>query len=774
MNKPLSCLLVEDSEDDALLVLRQLRGAYTVTSEETAEAMRAALGRQNWDIVISDYSMPHFSGLAALELLQASGMDLPFIIVSGTIGEEVAVEAMKAGAHDYIMKGKLARLVPAVERELIEAAMRRDRQRMEADMIASEARYRRLFESTKDGILILNAETGMVVDVNPFLIEALSFSREQFLGKKIWDLEFFKDIVGNKARFAELQRNEYVRYEDKPLETADGRRIDVEFVSNVYRVNGHRVMQCNIRDITARRLADEELRREQAFFKDLANTIPDHIYFKDRQSRFVRINEAMTRSFGLGDAAEAVGKTDSEIFSKEHAQKAYADEQQIIRTGEPMIAVEEKETWPDGHITWVSTTKMPLRDAQGCITGIVGISRDITEKRQLEEQALRAQRLENLGLLAGGIAHDLNNALAPIIMAGPLLHQYVSDPSAQRMLGIIEQSSMRGAALVRQMVSFARGSGTEMQLVQASRVLREVIDLGKSTFSKSIQIESRLPNDLWPVMSDPTKLEQVFVNLLVNARDAMPDGGELTLSAANRTLDAAEAVKISPEARPGDFLAVEVRDTGTGIAPEVMEKIWEPFFTTKREGKGTGLGLSTVRSIVRQHNGFVTLQTSHTLKSSHGSTFTVYLPAANGERKSEASAHLFESQLGNGELILVVDDEKPVCELTSKILTRFGYKVMTASDGVEAIAAFVPRSEEVRLLITDMEMPIVNGLALAAALRRLKPDLSIVAMSGGNSPSDEVHKQFATAFLAKPFESETLLSIVHHALEAPLRTPPRT
>ena len=339
MNKPLSCLLVEDSEDDALLVLRQLRGAYTVTSErvETAEAMRAALGRQNWDIVISDYSMPHFSGLAALELLQASGMDLPFIIVSGTIGEEVAVEAMKAGAHDYIMKGKLARLVPAVERELIEAAMRRDRQRMEADMIASEARYRRLFESTKDGILILNAETGMVVDVNPFLIEALSFSREQFLGKKIWDLEFFKDIVGNKARFAELQRNEYVRYEDKPLETADGRRIDVEFVSNVYRVNGHRVMQCNIRDITARRLADEELRREQAFFKDLANTIPDHIYFKDRQSRFVRINEAMTRSLGLGDAAEAVGKTDSEIFSKEHAQKAYADEQQIIRTGEPMI-----------------------------------------------------------------------------------------------------------------------------------------------------------------------------------------------------------------------------------------------------------------------------------------------------------------------------------------------------------------------------------------------------------------------------------------------------
>ena len=522
----------------------------------------------------------------------------------------------------------------------------------------------------------------------------------------------------------------------------------------------------SVTDITERRLADEALLREQGFFKDLANTIPDHIYFKDRQSRFVRVNEANARLFGLHSPNEMIGKTDFDFFSQEHAQKAYADEQRIMETGEPMIGVEEKETWPDGHITWVSTTKMPLRDELGCITGIVGISRDITEKKQFEEQALRAQRLDNIGLLAGGIAHDLNNALAPIIMAGPLLHQYLSDPGAQRMLGIVEQSSMRGAALVRQMVSFARGSGTEMQLLQISRVLREVIDLAKSTFPRSIRIESHLPNDLWPVMSDPTRIHQVFVNLCVNARDAMPDGGELTLSAANRTLDAG-AEKISPEARPGEFLAVEVCDTGTGIAPEVMEKIWEPFFTTKALGKGTGLGLSTVRNIVRQHNGFVTVQTSYTLKSPHGSTFTVYLPAAKGEKKREPSAHPFESQSGNGELILVVDDEKPVCELTSKILIRFGYKVVKASDGVEAIAAFVPRSAEVRLLITDLEMPIVNGLALATALRRLKPELPIVAMSGGNSQNDEMHKQFTTTFLAKPFEGETLLSIVRRALDAP-------
>lgn len=266
----------------------------------------------------------------------------------------------------------------------------------DAALIASELRYRRLFESAKDGILILDAETGKVVDVNPFLIERMGISREQFLDKKIWELGFFNDVIANQESFKELQENEYIHYEDKPLRAADGHQIDVEFVSNVYLVNGQKVIQCNIRDITERKRIEEALRREEALFATLANTIPDHIYFKDRQSRFIRINAAMARRFGLPDAAAAIGRTDFSLFGEEHDRQAYADEQRIMETGKPMIGVDERETWPDGSVNWFSTTKMPLRDAQGCITGLVGVSRDTTRLKQTERLLLlRSAALES-------------------------------------------------------------------------------------------------------------------------------------------------------------------------------------------------------------------------------------------------------------------------------------------------------------------------------------------------------------------------------------------
>ena len=514
------------------------------------------------------------------------------------------------------------------------------------------------------------------------------------------------------------------------------------------------------RDITARKQNAARI-SEQA---EIIDRSPLVIAISDISGRTTYFSGGASRLLGM-KKEDVLGRKPEELFAPETMKRLSYGRDVALATGSwrgevPFLTL-------DGRSVVVEFLLAIIKDDAGKPRARISIGTDVTEKKQLEEQALRAQRLDNIGMLAGGIAHDLNNALAPIIMAGPLLHQHVSDPGALRMLAIIEQASARGVALVRQMVSFARGTGTEKQLVQVGHVLREVIDLATSTFPKSIQIESHLPSDLWPVLSDPTKIHQVFVNLCVNARDAMPDGGELTLSAANRTLDAAEAAKISPDARPGDFLTVEVRDTGTGIPPEVLEKIWDPFFTTKREGKGTGLGLSTVRSIVRQHDGFVTLLTFPAGKSPHGTTFTVYLPAAKGEKKSGPSVHPFESQQGNGELILVVDDEKPVCELTSKILTRFGYNVVTAENGVEAIVAFIPRATEVRLLLTDLDMPTLSGPALAAALRRLKPDLPIIAMSGVCSQSDDTHKKFAMSFLAKPFEAETLLSIVRRALDAP-------
>ena len=417
---------------------------------------------------------------------------------------------------------------------------------------------------------------------------------------------------------------------------------------------------------------------------------------------------------------------------------------------------------PDGALRWVLDSGTPIRDAGGTIVSVGGVARDTTEHKIAEEQMLRTQRLENIGMLAAGIAHDFNNALAPIILAGPFLRRHVSDPDALRFLGIVEKCAERGVGLVRQLLSFARGAIGKRQLLQARHVLREVGELAEVTFPKSIRVEMQLPGELWPIQANVTQIHQVFLNLCINARDAMPQGGELTLTAANRTLDAAGAAGI-PDARPGDFLTVEVRDTGTGIPPEVLARIWEPFYTTKGEGQGTGLGLSTVRSILHQHDGFVTVQTH----VGHGTAFMVYLPSAEGAAGGETRPHAAQPARGEAELILVVDDEEPVRLMAAQILSSYGYRAITAGDGAEAIAAFVSRATEVRLVLTDLDMPMLGGQALATALRRIRPGLPIVAMSGTDSPEGGAPNEFASALLAKPFQAETLLSVVRQILDEP-------
>jgi CheY-like chemotaxis protein len=381
---------------------------------------------------------------------------------------------------------------------------------------------------------------------------------------------------------------------------------------------------------------------------------------------------------------------------------------------------------------------------------------------EAQELMLRAQRLENIGMLAAGIAHDFNNALGPIIMAVPFVRQHVSDPDSLRFLAIVERSAERGIGLMRQLLSFARGTNGKHLLLQARHVLRELAELAQATFPKAIQVETMLPGELWPIQANVTQIHQVFLNLCINARDAMPQGGELTLTAANCTLDAAAAAGI-PNGRPGDFLTVEVRDTGTGIPPEVLARIWEPFYTTKGEGKGTGLGLSTVRGILHQHDGFVTVRT----RVGQGTAFMVYLPAAAGAGDGKTLPNAPQPSRGKDELILVVDDDGPVLLMAAQILSSYGYRVVTACDGAGALAAFAPLASEVRLVLTDMDMPILGGHALVTALHRIRPDLPVVVMSGTDSPGSVAHDESITAFLAKPFRAETLLSIVRSTLDGP-------
>ncbi len=415
---------------------------------------------------------------------------------------------------------------------------------------------------------------------------------------------------------------------------------------------------------------------------------------------------------------------------------------------------------PDGTERWILDSGTPIRGEDGAIVSMGGVARDVTDGKAAEELMLRAQRLENIGMLAAGIAHDFNNALAPIVMCCSILRPHVADASGQRLLDTMEKGAARSVALVRQLLSFAHGANGQRQLLQTRHVLRELVELAEVTFPKSIEVVSQLPGDLWPVVANATQIHQVFLNLCVNARDAMPAGGVLCVTGTNRTLDATAAANI-PDARPGNFLAVEIRDTGTGIPAHVLPRIWEPFYTTKGEGKGTGLGLSTVRGIVHQHGGFAAIETH----PDHGTAFTIYLPAGEGIDHGEALQQDAPPARGNGELILVVDDEEPVRTTAAEILGGYGYQTLTACDGAEAIAIFAPRAGEVRLVLTDQHMPLLGSAGLLTALHRIKPGVPVIEMSGFNGGESPSRSPFSTAFLAKPFQAETLLSIVRSALD---------
>ena len=375
-------------------------------------------------------------------------------------------------------------------------------------------------------------------------------------------------------------------------------------------------------DISKQKETELKLTAERNLLRTVIDNLPDCIYAKDAQMRKIMANAGDLKNFGGQSEAEAIGKTDFDLFPKAIAEAFFADDQTVLRTGQPVVNREEKVVRPDGEVHWLLTTKVPWRDAGGKILGLVGIGRDITDKKHLEEQFLRAQRMESLGRLATGIAHDLNNILAPILISIALLRQKVQDDEGLAMLTRLEASAKRGADIVKQVLGFGRGLEGQRMPVNPHLLIKNATRITTETFSKSIQVEADVAPDAGFVSGDMTQLHQVLLNLCVNARDAMPNGGKISLKVRNFTADAHFA-SLNPEAKPVAYVLFEVTDTGHGIAPEIRDRIFEPFFTTKELGKGTGLGLSTALSIVKSHSGFILVES----EVGKGSTFRVYLPA---------------------------------------------------------------------------------------------------------------------------------------------------
>jgi len=389
------------------------------------------------------------------------------------------------------------------------------------------------------------------------------------------------------------------------------------------------------------------------------------------------------------------------------------------------------------------------------------VNTDITEKKQLEMQFLRAQRMESLGTLASGIAHDLNNVLAPMLMSVQMLEMKFCDEHTQRLLKILETNVRRGAALVKQVLSFARGVEGERTILQVRHLILEIEQIGKQTFPKSIEISTDIPNDLCPVSANATQLHQVLMNLAVNARDAMPYGGALSICAENLFIDENYA-QMYLGASVGDYVVITVANTGIGMPPEILDKIFEPFFTTKEFGQGTGLGLSTVIGIIKSHGGFVNVYS----EVGKGTQFKVYLPAVEGTQKQQAED--LELLKGHGELILVVDDEAAIREITQAALLTHNYKVLTASGGIEALALYAEYKDEISLVLVDMMMPDMDGAITIRTLQKINPLGKFIAISGlpSNEKIAEANVIGVKAFLSKPCTAKELLQTINTLLSA--------
>jgi PAS domain S-box-containing protein len=894
MDKELRILILEDVPTDAELAERELNRVgirFSSKRVETKEGFIQALKDFSPGIILSDYKLPTFDGMAALSITKEMAPTLPFILVTGSMNEETAVECMKAGASDYVIKDHLARLGPAVKGALENKKVREEKARLEEALWTAAREWRATFDAANYPIALMDLE-GKILRCNKAMANLLGKPFSEIIGRNC--CEFMHDrpdpIEGCPVeRLWESSRRETLRYAKgerwfdivaDPLLDENGRLIGAVHImiditdrklarealekseerfrlaaesstdliyewdlkervdwfgkidellgyapsefprtleawtNSVHPDDRNRVMAAvknhleksepynieyrvrkkdstysywwgrgaaardekgnpyrwvgAITDITERKRAEEALRASENKYRILIENVPQKIFLKDKDCIYISCNENYAQDLKI-KPNEISGRTDYDFYPKEFTEKYRADDKRIMEAGKTE-ELEEKYV-QDGREIWVNTIKTPVKDEEGNLVGILGIFWDITERKkveealkQTEEQLRQSQKMEAIGQLAGGIAHDFNNLLTVIKGYSQLSLLGLKEGAPLRgNLEVIENAADKAAGLTRQILAFSRRQILEQKVLDLNIVLQNLEEMLRRVIGEDIELMIHLPEGLGRVKSDPGQIEQVIMNLAVNAKDAMPEGGKLVIETANVDLDE-EYARNHVAVTPGRYVMLSVSDTGVGMTPEVKEKVFDPFFTTKNRGEGTGLGLSTVYGIVKQSGGHIWVYS----EVGKGTTLKIYLPRVDepvDEIRKEGG--VTEGLPRGSETILVVEDEEVVRKLTVRILQEQGYRVLEGGQGIDALLIDGEYEGQIHLLVTDVVMPKLSGRELAERLSSIRPGIKVLYMSGYTDNVIAHHGILDKGmnFVQKPFTVEGLARKVREVLD---------